>query len=66
MKSAVLSLLAIASTASAHYTFPELLVGGKGTGQWTNVRKTANYQSNGTRSISPLPKPYIPANRMLT
>jgi len=47
MKSAVLSLLAIASTASAHYTFPELIIGGKGTGQWTNVRKTANYQSNG-------------------
>ncbi|KAF1942204.1 fungal cellulose binding domain-containing protein [Clathrospora elynae] len=47
MKYIFLSLLAVASTASAHYTFPELIVGGKTTGQWTYVRKTANYQSNG-------------------
>ncbi|KAJ4383857.1 hypothetical protein N0V86_000700 [Didymella sp. IMI 355093] len=47
MKSLVLSLLALASSASAHYTFPELIVGGKGTGAWQYVRQTANYQSNG-------------------
>ncbi|KAH8724023.1 glycoside hydrolase [Phaeosphaeriaceae sp. PMI808] len=47
MKSAFVSLLAAASTASAHYTFPEFLAGGKATGLWTYVRKTTNYQSNG-------------------
>ncbi|KAF1366052.1 fungal cellulose binding domain-containing protein [Lizonia empirigonia] len=47
MKSLVLSLLALASTSTAHYTFPELVVGGKGTGNWQYVRQTANYQSNG-------------------
>jgi hypothetical protein len=49
MKSVVLSLLALASSGAAHYTFPELLVGGKGNGNWVNVRQTANYQSNGTQ-----------------
>lgn len=53
MKTAFISLLAVASTASAHYTFPELTVAGKGTGQWSYVRKTANYQSNGTPFILP-------------
>jgi len=48
MKSLILSLAAIASTASAHYTFPELVVNGKATGQWSYVRKTTNYQSNGS------------------
>lgn len=48
MKTVVLSsLLALASSVSAHYTFPELIVGGKGTGAWKYVRQTANYQSNG-------------------
>ncbi|KZM19661.1 hypothetical protein ST47_g8973 [Ascochyta rabiei] len=47
MKSLVLSLLALASTSAAHYTLPELVVGGKGTGNWQYVRQTANYQSNG-------------------
>jgi hypothetical protein len=48
MKSVVLaSVLALASSVSAHYTFPELIVGGKGTGAWKYVRQTANYQSNG-------------------
>jgi len=51
MKSLFVSLLAIASTASAHYTFPELIVGGETTGLWTYVRKTANFQSNGTFAI---------------
>lgn len=39
MKSSVLSLLAVASTASAHYTFPQLVAGGTTTGQWEYVRK---------------------------
>lgn len=47
MKSLILSLLALASSTTAHYTFPELVVGGKGTGNWQYVRQTANYQSNG-------------------
>jgi hypothetical protein len=42
-----LSLLALATSAAAHYTFPELVINGRGTGQWTHVRKTANFQSNG-------------------
>jgi hypothetical protein len=41
MKSALLSLLAVASTASAHYTFPELIVGSQKTGLWTYVRKVS-------------------------
>lgn len=47
MKSVFISLFAVASTVSAHYTFPELIVGSQQTGLWTYVRKTANYQSNG-------------------
>lgn len=45
--SIIATVLAVASTASAHYTFPELVVKGQKTGLWTYVRKTANYQSNG-------------------
>jgi hypothetical protein len=48
MKCIIAVLLAVASTASAHYTFPELTVKGQKTGLWTYVRKTTNYQSNGT------------------
>lgn len=47
MKTSALSLLALAGAAAAHYTLPELIVGGKGTGAWQYVRQTANYQSNG-------------------
>ena len=47
MKYSLAALLAVASTASAHYTLPELTVKGVKTGQWAYVRKTANYQSNG-------------------
>lgn len=47
MKSSLVSLLTLASAASAHYTFPELIASGTKTGQWSYVRKTANYQSNG-------------------
>jgi hypothetical protein len=52
MKSFFVALVAIASTATAHYTFPELIVGSTHTGQWNYVRKTANYQSNGTVLIN--------------
>jgi len=41
------SLVLAAAAANAHYTFPDLIVGGKATGDWYNVRKTANWQSNG-------------------
>ncbi|CAI6335946.1 unnamed protein product [Periconia digitata] len=37
----------LAATASAHYTFPALVVDGKATNQWQYVRKTTNFQSNG-------------------
>ncbi|KAF2275907.1 fungal cellulose binding domain-containing protein [Westerdykella ornata] len=37
----------LAASATAHYTFPALVAGGKATGQWQYVRKTTNYQSNG-------------------
>jgi hypothetical protein len=47
MRSLFLSMLALASAASAHYTFPELVVGGQKTGQWKYVQKTTNFQSNG-------------------
>jgi hypothetical protein len=53
MKSTLLTLGALATLSSAHYTFPELLVAGKGTGQWNYVRKTANYQSNGVYILPP-------------
>jgi hypothetical protein len=52
MKYAFAALLAVASTTSAHYTFPELVVGSTKTGQWNYVRKTANYQSNGMFPIT--------------
>lgn len=57
MKSLILSLLALASSTTAHYTFPELVVGGKGTGNWQYVRQTANYQSNGTLPLTPTSSP---------
>ncbi|KAF2270945.1 hypothetical protein CC78DRAFT_549957 [Lojkania enalia] len=37
----------LASTAAAHYTFPQLIAKGSPTGAWKYVRKTTNYQSNG-------------------
>jgi plastocyanin len=46
MKS-LLSLALLATTATAHYTFPALVANGATTSAWTYVRKTTNYQSNG-------------------
>ncbi|TGJ83732.1 hypothetical protein E0Z10_g5020 [Xylaria hypoxylon] len=41
------ALVALASLAQAHYTFPALIAGGGATNKWEYVRKTTNYQSNG-------------------
>ncbi|KAI0390762.1 glycoside hydrolase family 61 protein [Xylariaceae sp. FL0594] len=41
------ALLALASVAQGHYTFPALVAGGTTTGKWEYVRKTTNWQSNG-------------------
>ncbi|KLO06834.1 glycoside hydrolase family 61 protein [Schizopora paradoxa] len=35
----------LASIASAHYTFPSLVVGGKTTAAWANVRTTNNFET---------------------
>ncbi|TFK69287.1 hypothetical protein BDN72DRAFT_768151 [Pluteus cervinus] len=47
LASAVLAFASLLSGVAAHYTFPQLVVGGRGTGAWVNVRQTNNYQSNG-------------------
>ncbi|PPQ65355.1 hypothetical protein CVT26_000070 [Gymnopilus dilepis] len=44
-KFATFVALSLATLASAHYTFPDLIVGGTNTGDWVNVRKTNNYNS---------------------
>ncbi|KAH9915150.1 glycoside hydrolase family 61 protein [Epithele typhae] len=41
----VLALATLASQASAHYTFPNLIVNGAKTPDWVNVRRTNNYQT---------------------
>ncbi|KAJ9165612.1 Glycoside hydrolase, family 61 [Coniochaeta hoffmannii] len=40
-------LLLSAAAVEAHYTFPQLLAGGKATGEWVNVIKTTHWQNNG-------------------
>ncbi|KAF5384058.1 hypothetical protein D9615_003146 [Tricholomella constricta] len=40
-------VLSLGAIASAHYTFPSLVVNGAVTPEWVNVRKTNNYWSNG-------------------
>ncbi|TEB37989.1 endoglucanase II [Coprinellus micaceus] len=40
-------VLSLASLVNSHYTFPSLLVNGASTGDWVNVRRTDNYNSNG-------------------
>ncbi|KAF8646025.1 hypothetical protein AX16_007450 [Volvariella volvacea WC 439] len=48
MRVALISLLAVATQlASAHYTFPNLIVNGTVTGEWEYVRITANHYSQG-------------------
>ncbi|TFK18586.1 hypothetical protein FA15DRAFT_683251 [Coprinopsis marcescibilis] len=49
----LLTLLAVTALASAHYTFPSLVVNGQNTAQWQYVRRTNNYQTNGpVQSVS--------------
>lgn len=48
MKSAFAFLAALAPLAvRAHYTLPDLTVGGVKSGDWTYIRETANHYSNG-------------------
>ncbi|PPR04841.1 hypothetical protein CVT26_012996 [Gymnopilus dilepis] len=42
---AVFAALSLASFVQAHYTLPDLIVGGKNTGDWVNVRKTNNFNT---------------------
>ncbi|KAI1808941.1 glycoside hydrolase family 61 protein [Daldinia bambusicola] len=43
-----ITLLALAATAQAHYRFSKLVIGGvEEAAEWTSVRMTKNYQSNG-------------------
>ncbi|RXW18990.1 hypothetical protein EST38_g6869 [Candolleomyces aberdarensis] len=46
-KSLAAIVLSLATLVHCHYTFPALLVGGQSTGDWVNVRRTNNYNSNG-------------------
>ncbi|KAF8639088.1 hypothetical protein AX16_010394 [Volvariella volvacea WC 439] len=39
------SISALISEASAHYTFPSLIVNGQSTPAWTNVRRTNNFET---------------------
>ncbi|KAI3605219.1 glycoside hydrolase family 61 protein [Moniliophthora roreri] len=43
--SALVALALFGSQATAHYTFPSLVVNGAVTPQWANVRRTNNYNS---------------------
>jgi len=45
-KSLFASLLTFATLASCHYTFPGLVVNGVSSADWTNIRKTNNFNSN--------------------
>ncbi|KAI0752954.1 glycoside hydrolase family 61 protein [Daedaleopsis nitida] len=45
MLASVFVLAALAAQAAAHYTFPNLVVGGTKTGDWVNVRRTNNYNT---------------------
>lgn len=41
------TLLLAASAANAHYTFSNIIVDGKPTGDWVTIRRTKNWQNNG-------------------
>ncbi|PGH04520.1 hypothetical protein AJ79_07046 [Helicocarpus griseus UAMH5409] len=47
MKFSTTLLLLAPAIASAHYTFPSLIVNGQTTAEWQYVRQTENYQHNG-------------------
>ncbi|KAF8879663.1 glycoside hydrolase family 61 protein [Gymnopilus junonius] len=42
---AVLGALSLVTLVQAHYTLPDLLIGGTNTGDWVNIRKTNNFDS---------------------
>ncbi|PPQ86655.1 hypothetical protein CVT25_006839 [Psilocybe cyanescens] len=44
-KISLTALLSLAASVSAHYTFPDLIVNGVNTGDWVNIRRTNNYNS---------------------
>ncbi|KDR80003.1 hypothetical protein GALMADRAFT_136572 [Galerina marginata CBS 339.88] len=45
-KKLVLStVLSLATLVSSHYTFPDLIVNGASTGDWVNIRKTNNFNT---------------------
>ncbi|TEB37990.1 glycoside hydrolase family 61 protein [Coprinellus micaceus] len=46
-KSILVTALSLATLVTSHYTFPQLLVDGTPTGEWVNVRRTDNFNSNG-------------------
>ncbi|KAI8629822.1 hypothetical protein F5Y19DRAFT_484738 [Xylariaceae sp. FL1651] len=43
----IAALIALASVAQAHYTFPALIAGRATTKEWEYVRNTTNYESIG-------------------
>ncbi|KAF6743466.1 glycoside hydrolase [Ephemerocybe angulata] len=47
MKLLLAVFFSLTALASAHYTFPSLVVNGQTTPAWQYVRRTNNYQSNG-------------------
>ncbi|KAJ2934668.1 hypothetical protein H1R20_g2395, partial [Candolleomyces eurysporus] len=47
MKLLLAVFFSLTTIASAHYTFPALIVNGQTTPNWQYVRRTNNYQSNG-------------------
>jgi len=42
---ALAAVLSLATLVSSHYTLPDLIVNGVNTGDWVNVRKTNNFNS---------------------
>jgi len=44
-KLALATLLSLATLVSSHYTFPDLILNGVSTGDWVNIRKTNNFNS---------------------
>ncbi|PPQ67211.1 hypothetical protein CVT26_007284 [Gymnopilus dilepis] len=37
--------LSLATLVASHYTFPDLIIGGKNSGDWVNIRQTNNFNS---------------------
>ncbi|KAJ3506006.1 hypothetical protein NLJ89_g7112 [Agrocybe chaxingu] len=45
MRSVFAVVLSLASLAACHYTFPTLIVNGAPSGEWVNIRRTNNYNT---------------------